>query len=228
MISEEHTPVEHIPDVPVPIVAWKAFAKQGKVYVSPIFNLDPFVYEVNKPVEARCCGVTRTIVQFLGGRQLMPPELQPMLDAHGKTPGTNCSCGFYVTKEKRLALPAGAYVGRVRVWGKVIEHEQGYRAQYLELMEIPKRSYHIFAMFKLPWWWWTFWFLWVIARPISHLMQMPRLEAILTWGTLVFLIPMIWDVIYRLNPKHSNSISSGRAIINNIKWLWNYRKNRKR
>ena len=50
-------------------------------------------------------------------------------------PRGECSCGIYSHKSWASALDqaqyvAGAVIGEVRLWGRVIEHEHGYRAQF--------------------------------------------------------------------------------------------------
>jgi hypothetical protein len=48
--------------------------------------------------------------------------------------GENCTCGLYSWKErKNLAENMSGYnaiIGEVWMWGKIIEHEKGYRAEY--------------------------------------------------------------------------------------------------
>ena len=56
---------------------------------------------------------------------------------HPRLPAWDCRCGFYAYKTE-LALAASEYVGlhgltvrgRVAFWGRVIDHELGYRAEY--------------------------------------------------------------------------------------------------
>jgi len=52
-------------------------------------------------------------------------------------PLKNCECGIYAFKDLKTLLSKDNYpykshylIGRVALWGKVIEHENGYRAQY--------------------------------------------------------------------------------------------------
>lgn len=51
------------------------------------------------------------------------------------SPGNDCSCGIYAVKSFRLVFDYVVehpwYVfGKVALWGKVIEHEKGYRAEF--------------------------------------------------------------------------------------------------
>src|SRR4051812_35893805 len=50
-------------------------------------------------------------------------------------PSAECTCGVYAHKTRTAAIKhahtvAGAILGEVELWGKVVEHEHGYRAQY--------------------------------------------------------------------------------------------------
>lgn len=44
-------------------------------------------------------------------------------------PDENCRCGLYAVDDVR-AVPGGAVLGRVNLWGKIVPGTQGYRAQY--------------------------------------------------------------------------------------------------
>jgi hypothetical protein len=47
-------------------------------------------------------------------------------------PGARCSCGVYAAADRdelaRLGRIAGAAIGRVSLWGRLVEHSRGYRA----------------------------------------------------------------------------------------------------
>jgi hypothetical protein len=49
-----------------------------------------------------------------------------------EAPNVDCSCGLHATRDvellRRTRCPA--VLGRVALWGRVIEHEHGYRAQF--------------------------------------------------------------------------------------------------
>lgn len=55
--------------------------------------------------------------------------------SHGKVPVSACTCGIYATREPEDLARAGimtygvAVVGAIAMWGRVIEHEAGARAQ---------------------------------------------------------------------------------------------------
>ena len=58
--------------------------------------------------------------------------------ANGPAPAFDCTCGIYATRE--LRDPGSAWrsgpryanhvIGAVALWGRVVEHESGYRAQH--------------------------------------------------------------------------------------------------
>jgi hypothetical protein len=54
-----------------------------------------------------------------------------------EAPQYDCQCGFYATKEpdEQWATYSVVY-GKVALWGRVIEHERGYRAQYAYPLEL--------------------------------------------------------------------------------------------
>lgn len=54
-----------------------------------------------------------------------------------ETPGFNCSCGYYACKTLNTAgHQGGAVKGAVLLWGKVIEHDDGYRAEYAQIIAL--------------------------------------------------------------------------------------------
>jgi hypothetical protein len=52
------------------------------------------------------------------------------------------SCGFHAWNDERgavayaLSLGEGVVVGRVKLWGIVIHHEKGYRAQFAKIIAL--------------------------------------------------------------------------------------------
>lgn len=57
------------------------------------------------------------------------PECVDMY-AHDDSPGDACGCGFHAATKIETARGYGEILGRVALWGKVVEHEQGYRGEY--------------------------------------------------------------------------------------------------
>ena len=53
------------------------------------------------------------------------------MDYPHEAPDLECGwCGIYAVKTPRLDDRDDAIYGQVNLWGRVIEHEHGYRAQY--------------------------------------------------------------------------------------------------
>jgi hypothetical protein len=56
------------------------------------------------------------------------------IDPTHAAPVENCTCGIYAYKreefEKQRELWHGQVFGEIYLWGKVVEHKKGYRAQY--------------------------------------------------------------------------------------------------
>ena len=53
-------------------------------------------------------------------------------------PSAECSCGIYAHRSRGAALAharatPGSIVGEVELWGRVIEHEHGYRSEYAQI-----------------------------------------------------------------------------------------------
>ena len=70
-------------------------------------------------------------------------------------PNEACSCGIYGAKsldelvnEYKLSIGDHTILGKVALWGKIIEHERGYRAEFaypLGFYEQPKQDLKNFA-----------------------------------------------------------------------------------
>ena len=87
-------------------------------------------------------------------------------------PGWSCTCGFYATKSATKSLPRspilamdppcedgverGWIFGRVELAAKIIEHDDGYRAQRARIAELnpiagdERNSFHLAALLGLP------------------------------------------------------------------------------
>lgn len=80
--------------------------------------------------EATCISNEMTYGAFMYGR---PPQMHDAPDA-------NCNCGIWILKDEndlwrtlaeyRMQIPL--VYGRVRAWGRLVEHERGFRAQYAQ------------------------------------------------------------------------------------------------
>ena len=96
-----------------PIVAWRAWALTGHRDGTELLL---------RPVAGR----------YRPGRPMEPAEAAcKHARLHG-APNVDCSCGLHGTHDveilRRTRCPA--VLGRVAFWGRVIEHELGYRAQF--------------------------------------------------------------------------------------------------
>ena len=105
-----------VPDAIEPIRAWRAWRSSA---------------------EADGSLVLQSLTHAGGGTRWPPGEtLQARcaVKAH-QAPNSACTCGIYAhkTREAAIAQAAGApgtVVGEVELWGAVVEHEHGYRAQW--------------------------------------------------------------------------------------------------
>jgi len=62
-----------------------------------------------------------------------------VMDSHHDAPKYECTCGIYGVKNEALTITAGLcfqLLGQVELYGKVIEHEYGYRAEYGHVFSI--------------------------------------------------------------------------------------------
>lgn len=110
-----------------PILGWRAWkVDRGRLYSTVWGNLWPD----RTRLEARC---------GLGGRS-SPGGLRGMHDA----PSLQCQCGIYALKAREDALylagqimaPDVAAIGRVSLWGRVVETQGGYRGQYAYVYDV--------------------------------------------------------------------------------------------
>lgn len=140
------------------------------ITAEPIEGFRIFTVDVNK---LRLAAVTNTRLFVEPGENHSLCRISHGHEIH--EPTAQCSCGFYVVKSRRgihLAYPGMArsivgnpedcYIGgwltsgrwkdttyasaRVRIWGRIIEHENGYRAEWMEVLGQsiqwwPRRAY---------------------------------------------------------------------------------------
>lgn len=104
-----------------PILGWRAWKVEGGRLYSTVWGS---LWPERARLEATC---------GLGGRS-SPGGLRGMHDA----PSLRCQCGIYALKAREDALyladqiiaPDVAAIGRVSLWGRVVETQRGYRGQY--------------------------------------------------------------------------------------------------
>jgi hypothetical protein len=114
-----------------PIVGWRQWNFMYPHFLANLGN--DTIYVPREKIEARCEEYS-TIGTLVLGKD--PSEQQ--------APHLTCTCGIHAYKEKprllreirnKMTIPA-IYSGRrlvygeINLWGKVIEHEDGYRAQF--------------------------------------------------------------------------------------------------
>jgi hypothetical protein len=111
-----------VPVAGEPVVGWRMWnlsedASGPRLW--PAGSGGDLVWPPRRPVEARC-----TIPRWLakGG----PHE----------PPGLECRCGIYAARSldvfdrERPAWPPPTVVGRASLWGRVVDHDQGWRARF--------------------------------------------------------------------------------------------------
>jgi hypothetical protein len=108
-----------------PILAWRLWRLHrdagGDLRLAP--TTPRADWEPGVAIRATCSGAhTRLYVVF-------NPELAP---TH-RSPMPGCTCGIHAMKDgARLArsMTPAAVIGRVAMWGRVIEHSKGWRAEF--------------------------------------------------------------------------------------------------
>jgi hypothetical protein len=117
-----------IPDLISPIIGYRAWQWDDSGLRS--FMGQPWL--PLQPLEAQC----RTSVGAI-----MPVPLETEPPAH-RVPEMECSCGIYATKSLNHLRQTGYYCsrsavyGEVYLWGSVVEHELGWRAQFAYPMSL--------------------------------------------------------------------------------------------
>jgi hypothetical protein len=120
--------VSVVPDYAAPLIGWRTWAV---VEEKGDLALRSMVYESRWPPRERLvavCGRRRVLARW---RRVQPHE----------APDERCECGIYAACGPDLALPflgrlglirgaKSALIGRVALWGRVIECERGWRATF--------------------------------------------------------------------------------------------------
>ena len=107
-----------------PIVGWRQWNFMFPHFLANVGN--DTLYVPREKMEARCLQYSN----FFGN--------SIRKDHEGAAPQPNCGCGIYAFKTKEQLLHETDAVfhkvrivyGEINLWGTIIEHETGYRAQY--------------------------------------------------------------------------------------------------
>jgi hypothetical protein len=131
---------DKIPDYIEPITAWRVFA------VLPSSEGLPCL-----------AALTSAIMRYAKGQYYRALCMRRLQDVH-EPPQQDCTCGFYSSKtcatsadlmeywnRNNISLAwswvDGPYIasyalGKVEIWGEVVEHEEGYRSQFMRVKEV--------------------------------------------------------------------------------------------
>lgn len=131
--EEELSSYEMVPDSITPLVGYRAWGLETRYG----FLVGTGMYGgVWKPGEhdAKCRAQgARTQYPYL---TFSPTSVVPHDDSH--TPHSKCGCGFYSYRDpwdalyQAMGLEGRGVVGAVRLWGKIVPGDNGYRAQHAE------------------------------------------------------------------------------------------------
>jgi hypothetical protein len=91
------------PDLAEAIVGWRAWKLDTRGSLVSLSRHD--VWPVGQPLVARCDR------------------------ARHEAPSQECTCGIYAFRSE-CSAPRGMAVGKVKLWGRVVAHERGYRAEF--------------------------------------------------------------------------------------------------
>jgi len=100
---------------------------------SNIFSLNDVSWEPNKHMAAECW-VSPALKHWRAGRELLAGTYDALRASHDP-PAESCQCCIYATKDFAQAVAMcytrwSCIMGEVYLWGKVVEHQLGYRAQF--------------------------------------------------------------------------------------------------
>lgn len=120
---------------PQPVIAWKTIHVE---YHRPLWEL-----QTSQGVKHQD-GIPATgaiaLCNALDGYSEYPHV--PASDHESNTEWVNCSCGFYGLKSHKSIPSTGYWLAKVRMYGKVIEGEKGYRATKQDILEVwPAEDY---------------------------------------------------------------------------------------
>jgi hypothetical protein len=113
-------PVEHSIEPILGYRAWRLLRTEAGPRIAP--TTPRSIWEPGTAPAATCSGSHTRLYMVL----------DPTATPH-KSPDRGCTCGWHAAREPSvLVRPGGpaAVVGQVSLWGKVIEHTHGYRAEF--------------------------------------------------------------------------------------------------
>lgn len=121
-----------VPDYISPIIGWRVWQWEG----AGLRSLNGEPWQTSEPLRAGC-RVSHIGIRGVRARAAATPH-----DA----PEFKCTCGIYASKSLphlRNLLPEeyGGIYGKVSLWGSVVEHEDGFRAEfaYPKVLYLPSR-----------------------------------------------------------------------------------------
>jgi hypothetical protein len=145
-----------IPDYISPVVGNRVWQWDA----AGLKSLNGELWSANQPLSAVCRAATRNSISGLA---------RPAHDA-AELPSLKCTCGVYAAKNiehlNRCGYSKFAVRGEVFIWGRMVEHERGWRAEFA----YPK------SMFLLP-----------AAIPFSLSTIDARLKTLTAFGTDIFI-----------------------------------------
>jgi hypothetical protein len=130
-----------------PVTGWRIWRVCREIDRAPaVEQLLPRLLEAERRGEQRpVAGLFRYRLRSLTERSFWPArermEAACVVEGaeHDAAPGTSCECGVWAFKTRAAAADVvlayrycgmAVAVGQVALWGRVVEHEDGYRAQY--------------------------------------------------------------------------------------------------
>lgn len=118
-----------------PIVGWRSWTivQEGAGWLLTSCTAAT-QWQPREALEASCARQDTDITAYSFSMAFLAPGYHeksslPMHDA----PGDHCVCGVYAWKEESQSIPASAkhgVFGEVTLWGRVVTHARGYRAEY--------------------------------------------------------------------------------------------------
>ena len=99
-------------DIAGPIRAWRMWTSPTNPPLLGSIGIPNLQWPPGVPLQASCL------------RHMMTGSYEALHDT--PAPGAGCTCGIWALK----VPPTGGLIGEVALWGRVIEHRIGYRAEY--------------------------------------------------------------------------------------------------